>query len=508
MMRHRLLLVLLVGLGLVACRAGELAGPTPFPTAGPTATPPILTPIALLPQDLAAAPAFYRDVPLRLSGNYRRGPLLVCDSEVYRSPATWSLEAGNTVIQAGGYDAELRSLLPDSMSVTVEGRWRYWQGLVGCGKQAQQREIWYLEVNRIISPSPLVRVTLTPGGPTELAQVGEQPTPMMATPAFEETPSGFDDVPPPVATDDFSGYPAPPQFPEATDEPTEEPEDFFATPSFASATPSLEPTPPLVETPTSLASTPLPNASSTPTPFGQATATPTNGQVTPTATTIPGELPVVDQGDVFDIDEEYTSRTLAVGTAHRWSIELFEDEAFTVSVIAAAPADLVISLVKDGEILVNKQNMAAAGQAETVTSDTSYGEGPVEIIVQTTNGSTAEYAIVAFYVGEYTVKFMGFLNSGAPQSNVQMAEEASHYWFFVAGAGSRLSAILTPDAGSDLLADFYGPGAEYLEMADEGLEGEAEQLTDFPIPATGLHSVRVSDIEYTSMTYTIVISLE
>ncbi|HFQ92944.1 MAG TPA: hypothetical protein ENK32_02965, partial [Anaerolineae bacterium] len=153
---------------MVACSDEPEATPTPFP---PTPTPQAALrknqafPVTV--QDLLINPEMYRDALVQVTGRYERRPLLVCESaaETYPSPATWALKDENgMVVSAGEYDDTLRALLPDELTMTVTGYWEEWQGVVGCGKQAESTTLWYLKVTDIVSPSPLAQVTLTPGG--------------------------------------------------------------------------------------------------------------------------------------------------------------------------------------------------------------------------------------------------------------------------------------------------------------------------------------------------------
>jgi hypothetical protein len=212
-------------------------------------------------------------------------------------------------------------------------------------------------------------------------------------------------------------------------------------------------------------------------------------------------------GDVFNIDEEFTAVRLDANTAHRWTIEIFEDESFTVSAIAPPPADMVLSITRDGQPVITQQNTTGAGTAETIREPSLPGEGTYEIVVQNGGGAATEYALIAYIAGDFEVQFKGFLSSSTPQSNVTMAAEESHYWFFMAGAGNQLDATLTPDANADIVGEFFGPEAEFLEIADEGVAGEAESLESLPLAASGMHVVRISEIDYAGMNYSILITL-
>ena len=496
-MRRIFLLFLLLLPLLAACNGGAAVGPTPFPSPAPTLMPTGQGPAVLTVTELAAAPGLYRDAVVQLTGLFRKQPLLVCESEAHPSPATWGLGEEGVQALAGGFDEEVRLLLPEGLLMTVEGRWRRWEGLIGCGKQAVSREVWYLDVARILSPTPLTQVTLTPsaGEPTAVAEVppeGSQPTAellptedgsLFPTPLVEATPE------PLFPTDTPEGSSGLPDDPFATAGPTPEttllPENTPTIDPFA--TPTITTTPPGTGTP----GTPGPTVTGTP--------------PTPTATSS-GTGQIVPKGDLYDLDEEFASTTLAAGTTDSWTIELFEDEILNVSAIAPLPADLVLSVIKDGQVIINRQNNAPAGAAEIIDTPNLPGEGIYEVHVATQGGQATEYAIIANIDPEFPIIFNSIVTPGSPRSAVVMPADSVHYWFFTANAGDDLTLTVRPNAG-DPIIDLYGPGAEYIESIDEGGEGE-DEVFEVTLTTTGLHAIRLMEIDGLSMTYDIEVTLE
>ena len=199
-MKQRYFIFLLVLLTLIiACNGEQRATPTPFAEETPaeeTRDPETSLPISIT--DLAAAPEEYNNDFIEVSGRYRRLPLLVCNSDPYPAPATWQLQAKDgSLIDVGGFDSQVRSLLPNDLTMTVTGVWQLFEGPVGCGKNAASSQIWYLKVSDILSPSPIAQVTLTPTGDvTQIAAVDgltavPTPTndddPVAATPTLQAT---------------------------------------------------------------------------------------------------------------------------------------------------------------------------------------------------------------------------------------------------------------------------------------------------------------------------------
>jgi hypothetical protein len=146
--------------------------------------------------------------------------------------------------------------------LTVTGIWRVYEGPVGCGKEPPDGTVWYLEVDRIVEPNPLVGS----GGPGLTVVAGTQqpvqglldndPT---STPGLTITPTVESLVTVPITTG--TAVPAPPL--------------------TVTATLTLPPTTPLPGL--------SPTSSVTPTPSPTTGAgTPTAGTGTPQGTTTPG----------------------------------------------------------------------------------------------------------------------------------------------------------------------------------------------------------------------------
>jgi hypothetical protein len=491
-MRRLLVLFLIVLMSSVACVSRQAAIPTPFPSPAGTPTPTSHEPVVVTLTELAAAPGLYKDFPLQLTGRFRKQPTLICENETFTPPSTWALVEEGVLIPASGFDQQLRALLPDGLLMTAEGSWRQWQGVVGCGKSAQLQEIWFFDVTRILSPSPITQVTLTPStegpgiGIAEIpeegpgAVTGEAPGTPSSENEFFATP---EEVTPdssasrfPEATQTFAPYPSPGQ-----DDLDEIPVTVTAEGIIPSPTP---------EQITTVAGTLTPGVTGTP---GTTTPSPPSGVTGPT----------VEQGDLFELDEEFASVSISAGVTHSWRAELFPDEAFTIYVLAPSQVDLALSALKDGQVVVNPQNFAPAGSPEIMTLPASPDGGIYQVLVNVVGGGAAEYVILGSLQDDYPARTIkGLISAGTPQSNISLATEEVHFWFFYGENGRNITIQLTPDSQTDPLLDFFGPGAEYIDTVDEGFEGDTETLT-MQITSTGLFAIRVSEINFSPMLYTL-----
>lgn len=227
----------------------------PLKPAHPSATPVELTQrsqASLVTFDeLNANPYAFRNQRIRITGDYAPQPEPDCQN--YRGPLIlWALINDDLQMNGRGFESVVK-LVPAGTSLTVEGIWRLFEGPVGCGKDAGQDAIWYLQVEQIVQPNPLPN--FGPAAETNTPDPLATPTPAIATPV--------DGVATAVATPTRTNT-----FPTLT----------------ATATPGLLPT--LSLSPTLTAT---PDSGISPTPVdGQATATPGDGSgPSPTWTATP-----------------------------------------------------------------------------------------------------------------------------------------------------------------------------------------------------------------------------
>lgn len=485
-----LLFAMLLGAGCTTSR--EQLPPTPFPTSGPVQITPTAGEATLTIGEVASALGLYRDAPIIVSGRLRRQPLLVCDSEPHPSPATWSLTDDGAVLLAARFEDQVRQLLPEDLTMTVAGRLRLWEGPVGCGKQAQTQEVWYLEVSRILSPSPLTQATLTPEGfavgVTEIAEV--QPTESLG-----------DGLTPEFATEEPT-----PDLTEPTA--TSAPEVAFPT---AQTAPTLAPT----EVTPALSGTPLTTPTAATTVVATATlagtATETPGPGTPTATsavatstTAAGQ--VTQMGDVYDVEGDFPTGTLSPGEVHSWTLEIFEGELYDIKAIAPVPANVTLSLWRDGQALIDRQNISPAGSPEVMVIG-NRPEGMYEIRVQTDASSSTQYMMVLSIPGDYEQDLLGFLAPGAARSNVTLPEVTYHFWNITAAPGARVTITVTPNALADPFITLYAPDGGYAADVDVGFAGDVEVL-EYTVEQGGLHTILVEEIDGNEMQYSIVLAVQ
>lgn len=243
--------------------------------------------------ELNADPNAFRGRRIQVSGAYT--PVDPPECVDYAGPIIrWSLVADELQLNAVGFENVLRLLETDT-NMTVMGVWSAYQGPLGCGKSPPQGTVWYLAVERILEPNPL----LGANGPL-LTVIAGQPLPTLSpletveliTPEINPTLDSGAELTPTATLD--AGLP-----PAVT--PTLETTALPVTPlPTPGATSNLTGTPPIESTPEASATFgPSPTTEGTPGAPGTGTPSlPTNtpsapgypSLPTPTATT-PGSYP-------------------------------------------------------------------------------------------------------------------------------------------------------------------------------------------------------------------------
>lgn len=265
---NRTLIITAVAVFLLVAALGLLAFSIRNSRANGTLLPhlPTLTPLAQMINVEAASlgfaelnddPALHRNKRIQVTGTLTSVEPASC-LDYNGPPIRWSLVAEELQLNAIGFEDVLRQVNP-GIELTVTGIWRAYQGPVGCGKEPPDGTVWYLAVDKIVEPNPLVGS----GGPALTVMAGtQQPVQALldndptSTPALTVTPT--DTSPITVTLDTFPTLPL---------QPTE--------------TQALPPTTPLPGT------TPIGSVTTTPsTTAGPGTPEPITG--TPEGTTTPG----------------------------------------------------------------------------------------------------------------------------------------------------------------------------------------------------------------------------
>ncbi|MCI0578927.1 MAG: pre-peptidase C-terminal domain-containing protein [Chloroflexi bacterium] len=476
-------LIVLAGCGVLPQPAAE---DTPAPT---IAAPPFQAGAVPL-TTLIRNPSTFEGTFIQLTGQYEPLPLLVCNEDQHRSPATWALTFGDVRVLAGGFDLELRSLAAEGLLLTVEGRWQFWRGPVGCGRRAPVEELWYLEASRILSPNPLVR-------PTEEGQVvAELPSPT-ATVAEGTGPA-------PLPTTGNGGPTIPTPAPPAGATPTRPPTAATPTPTIgpfptlplpATPTPLFSPTP--SATPTGGAGGPTPTESPSPTP--DASASPNQ---TPAGTPVPVDQGEIEVHEVSDAPYNYpVKRNLAAGAAHRWTFSPISGQLTSASVSPVPELDVILQVLDSSDTVIATEDDRGAGLPEFIDELSLSGSGAYQLIVTAKGNSAGDYAVVVqtgeaepFFVFQQNMNYGGNVSGNLPTV-------VDHLWHFQGTAGETV-IITATSSDADLVLYVLGVegGADSeLEYANDTSTGE--EVITLTLPETGYYSIGVGEAEFEIASY-------
>ena len=219
--------------------------------------------------ELNGDPATYQNQRIRVTGD--KVTILPEDCRLFTGPVfTWGLIAEDLQLNSLGFE-ELVKRLPDDLTMTVEGIWRMYDGPLGCGKEPDDGILWYLQVERIVSPNPLPLMDGTPFATIQVP-LGTQSTVDITLSATPPPETAVTDQPgigiTPLATET--------RFPDGTQPP---PATVTVLPTSTEGAGSSTTTPIPGLTPSA---TPAPGSTATATISGTGTAT--TATVTPTLT--------------------------------------------------------------------------------------------------------------------------------------------------------------------------------------------------------------------------------
>ena len=267
-----LVLILLLWLGIT------LSSSRPLKILPDTAVPLSITingqPLLVDFDALNDSPSDYVNQRIQVSGNYLR--LDSADCNLFNGPRIqWGLVAEGLQLNARGFEAIVLPIVSPGTQMTLQGIWRRYPGPAGCGKEPPTG-LWYLEVEQIVQPNPLVAGTSTPAA---VLSVTPPPFPGTATPTMIGSPPPGVGTPIPEVTIVSTVVVGTPSMTPTRDE--------VETPIFGTVTGTATAT----STVTATGGPGTPTATSDGTPTSTATPTPTgtlgSGTAAPTPTNPP-----------------------------------------------------------------------------------------------------------------------------------------------------------------------------------------------------------------------------
>ncbi|MCP4358923.1 MAG: hypothetical protein GY796_12965 [Chloroflexi bacterium] len=526
-------ILILILVMLAACGEEEASiPPTPFAD-GQTAVPVIVRskPTELPLTELFEEPEAYQNQFLQLSGSYERLPLLICNSDPHPAPATWLLvaETGDNdpiSVAVGGYDSQLHSLLDEGVMVTANGYWRYWEGAVGCGKQAVPRQIWYLRTTDIVSPPLFAQAVASDPSDPELDTRPPTDEDGANTPSPEGTlaiiePTAEATIPPPALNETAVVVT----------------NTVVATP-IISATAEMQPPTPtdtVVSMPTIQATaviTITPEPEKTATGESQVTGTPGTPTMTPVATqsaqATPTSLPVttgtpspspspsaggnnytvVDADPINPDNGQFGLEILGVWQKQNWTISLNKSTVITIHVAADPAVDPIIAVFDETDNLIMEQNDAPAGQIETINSLVVNPTGIYIIQVYGANGNGGDYFVtIDSNESSGLVPASQELLAYGENSGGSIAEDNIHFWYFASEAGDTIDISTSATGDNTMLISLYDKSYDLVQdMNGDDIKWIDEVVKNVALPETGLYVISLEEGAYNQADYTISLS--
>jgi hypothetical protein len=470
-----------------------------------TATSKPVPTIAGLPLEAASVPAhlLIRNPEalegqfIRISGNYKQLPLLVCADETHRSPASWLLQTEGLEIPVAGFDSALRELGVEGMPMEVDGRWQSWEGPVGCGRRVPVQQIWYLAVTEILSPNPLT------AGEAPIGETAGVPVTTIEITAAPPAVTLITEPTSPLAT----GLPGP------TERPTVELE---TTPtSAATPSPSSAAISPSATVATELTSTSAATLEGSATITTTATATTTSGltpspaasgtvTVTSEATETATATDTAETSEDIINYEDIITGMIAGGTVLRWDFIGSAGDLATISVAPDFDLDVSLELVAPDGSIIESRDEAAAGQPETISQVTVSDFGTYGIRILSRNNSSGSFALVlSDSESEAYMIYRATLDYGFSDTE-NLPAETDFLYAFYGVSGESITAAVESVSVSNMVLYLFSPNGGELEFIDDDestASGSREELTNYSLSDTGFYTIRIGEWDFEAATF-------
>ena len=195
--------------------------------------------------------------------------------------------------------------------------------------------------------------------------------------------------------------------------------------------------------------------------------------------------------------------------AHSWQFEVAAGDVITIGVAGPQDKDLTLEILDPSGNRVVQQNNGPAGEVEIVNALTVDDDGSYRVLIREAGHAESDYAMLLLNSSDddyYQFIFAGILGYGDSET-VNLAEETDHFWFFFGIEGERVDVTITPNDNANMFFDLYGRTGNLLEQEiNNGVSGDPEELLDYPLPATGIYSIRAGEWQYAVANYTITLA--
>ena len=170
-----------------------------------------------------------------------------------------------------------------------------------------------------------------------------------------------------------------------------------------------------------------------------------------------------------------------------------------------AELELIATVMdRNGQVL-SANTTTGPGQPVTLPNVNLPEAGEFAILLTTLEGEAGGYAILLSDDDTYNFVFQGNLSDGVTDSDI-LLPESDHFYFFSGSAGDIVDLTARPQVGVDLFLRLFDPnGSSLITFHDENPAGEAEQISAFSLPETGLYSLLIGEQAFAGGAYEVVL---
>ncbi len=187
-----------------------------------------------------------------------------------------------------------------------------------------------------------------------------------------------------------------------------------------------------------------------------------------------------------------------------WLFTAAANQFVTLNISPNAPTlDLTLTIIgPDGRALAQVDNGFAGVDERLVDFPLAQG-GRYLIEVAEYFGQAGRYDLTLQISDEPTLAETGQIQFGQSLWG-QLPPNTRHYWTFAGAAGQPISIVLEPaQERMDVILDLYSPDGERIVALDEGFSGDAEVISGFALPISGVYTIRVWVFDHNGGPYTL-----
>ena len=184
--------------------------------------------------------------------------------------------------------------------------------------------------------------------------------------------------------------------------------------------------------------------------------------------------------------------TLEGASNNIWTFTVEEDSYATISLTPdEGNIDLTLTLIDPaGNVMISVDD-GYAGELEIISDFPLPEKGTYLIETSEFFNEPGRYRLSLLVSDKPEIESGGFINFGQEISG-ELIPDDQDVWYFNGIAGQSVTLILSSlDEDFDIILELHSPNNQTLVELNEGFAGDAEVLTGYELPLTGMYSVVV-----------------